>query len=311
MPRFGTIIAVLSLASCALAYGWRAPFRDLPQGIKLETAAAAEQKGDIARARNDYLMAVSYYQRAVRAGAPNSELYTKLGIAQFQLGNRGAARKSFLEAVKIDPRNADALNNVGALLCVDKKYKPALHYLKQALEIDEANAAYHVNIGEAWAGLGQIDRAMTEYARALRARSRLFRVQPGRSGRAAPDSGAAGTRGFPDRQGLCQEGEPGWVARLSAPRQGRPLSPDGRRIHRQGVRRTVAGSAAQEDRETIGPVAIFLGSLNCEAKRAIAMVRSRPLPLQRFQNCCTPEPLLLSGVFLWKTPPFATLKEGT
>lgn len=149
MPRFGTIIAVLSLASCALAYGWRAPFRDLPQGIKLETAAAAEQKGDIARARNDYLMAVSYYQRAVRAGAPNSELYTKLGIAQFQLGNRGAARKSFLEAVKIDPRNADALNNVGALLCVDKKYKPALHYLKQALEIDEANAAYHVNIGEA------------------------------------------------------------------------------------------------------------------------------------------------------------------
>jgi tetratricopeptide (TPR) repeat protein len=167
MKRLATIIAYLSLASGAAAYGWRAPFRDLPQGIQLETAAAAEQKGDIARARDDYSTAVANYQRAARIGAPNSELYTKLGIAQFKLGNKSAARKSFLQAVKIDPRNADALNNVGALLCVDKKYKPALHYLKQALEINEASAPYHVNLGEAWVGLGQIDRAMTEYARAL------------------------------------------------------------------------------------------------------------------------------------------------
>lgn len=167
MKRLITIIASLSLASCAAASSWRAPFRDLPQGIKLETAAAAEQKGDIARARSDYVSAVAYYQRAVRASAPNSSLYTKLGIAQFQLGNRGAARKSFFQAIKIDPRNADAMNNIGAVYCVDKKYKSALQYLKQALEINEENASYHVNLGEAWAGLGQLDRAMTEYGRAL------------------------------------------------------------------------------------------------------------------------------------------------
>jgi hypothetical protein len=33
--------------------------------------------------------------------------------------------------------------------------------------------------------------------------------------------------------------------------------------------------------------------------------------LQRFQNCCTPEPLLLSGIFLKKMPPLATLKRAS
>jgi tetratricopeptide (TPR) repeat protein len=153
--------------SCAAAYGWRSPFRDLPQGISLDTASAAEQKGDIARARNDYVSAAAYYQRALRAGKPDSQLYNKLGIAQLKLNETSAARKSFQQAIKIDPRNANALNNLGATLCVDKKYKSALRYLKQALEIDEENAAFHVNMGEAWAGLQQIDRAMTEYARAF------------------------------------------------------------------------------------------------------------------------------------------------
>jgi tetratricopeptide (TPR) repeat protein len=42
-----------------------------------------------------------------------------------------------------------------------------VHYLKQALALDESNASAHLNIAEAWAGLGQMERAMTEYARAL------------------------------------------------------------------------------------------------------------------------------------------------
>lgn len=167
MKKLATIIAAMSLASCAAAYGWRAPLRDLPKGITLETATAAEQKGDLARARNDYASAAAYYQQALRTGAPDSQLYNKLGIAQLKLDEKSAARKSFLQAIKTDPRNANALNNLGALFCVEKKYKTALRYMKDALALDEGNAAFHVNMAETWAGLSQIDRAMTEYARAL------------------------------------------------------------------------------------------------------------------------------------------------
>jgi tetratricopeptide (TPR) repeat protein len=141
--------------------------RDLPKGISLETATAAEQKGDIARARSDYQSAIAYYQRALRVSGPNAQLYNKLGIVQLSLKDYGAARKSFQEAVRTDPHNANALNNLGALMCIQKKYKPALTDLRQALELDEANASYHVNMAEAWVGLNEIDRAMNEYARAM------------------------------------------------------------------------------------------------------------------------------------------------
>ncbi len=59
------------------------------------------------------------------------------------------------------------LNNMGAVQYLDKKYKPAIRYLKQALALDEGNASAHLNMAECWAGLGEMDRAMTEYARAL------------------------------------------------------------------------------------------------------------------------------------------------
>ncbi|MFY9748716.1 MAG: tetratricopeptide repeat protein, partial [Acidobacteriaceae bacterium] len=63
--------------------------------------------------------------------------------------------------------NVDALNNLGAVYCLQRKYRPAVRYLKQALALDESKAATHLNLAEAWMGQHQTDRAMTEYARAL------------------------------------------------------------------------------------------------------------------------------------------------
>jgi tetratricopeptide (TPR) repeat protein len=91
----------------------------------------------------------------------------KLAVAEFKLGNKGAARKHFSQAVKCDANNAVAFNNLGALALVDKKYNPAVRYLKHSLALDEQNATAHLNIAEAWMGLEEVDRAMTEYARAL------------------------------------------------------------------------------------------------------------------------------------------------
>ena len=179
MKRVASVITAMSLLSCAAAYGWRAPMRDLPKGINLETASAAEQKGDIARAHDDDLSAVAYYQRALRAGGADAHLYNKLGVVQLALKEDGAARKSFQNALKADPRNANALNNLGALMCIQKKYKSALTDLRQALELDETNASYHVNMAEAWVGLNQIDRAMNEYSRAMELDPDVFDVENG------------------------------------------------------------------------------------------------------------------------------------
>jgi len=160
-------MAAIGLAFCPAAYASTELAPDLPKVDKFEAVKAAELKGDLARIHENYWIAVSYYEEALRADPENSELYNKLGIVELKLNNRGPARKEFTLAVKYDPRNISALNNLGAVSFLDRKYKPAVRYLKQALALDESSAPSHLNLAEAWMAMGQVDYAMTEYTRAL------------------------------------------------------------------------------------------------------------------------------------------------
>lgn len=166
MRKLLTLLAATSLAICMAHYCRAESSLDVKTDT-FQAAKSAELKGDLERAHNNYILAISYYELAVRNDPKNSNLLNKLGICELKIGERNSARKYFSQAVKYDPRNISALNNLGAASCLDKKYKNAVKYLKQALELDESSAAAHLNLAEAWMGLNQIDRAMTEYARAL------------------------------------------------------------------------------------------------------------------------------------------------
>jgi tetratricopeptide (TPR) repeat protein len=161
------MFATVSLLACAGLYGGAEPTTTATAPDRLEHARAAEVKGDRARMQNDYSAAVSYFQDALRTDRQNPRLYNKLGIAELQLRQRGAARKYFKLALKCEPRNIAALNNLGVTALLDKKYLPAIGYLKQALALDESAASTHLNLAEAWMGSGDAERAMTEYARAI------------------------------------------------------------------------------------------------------------------------------------------------
>lgn len=140
---------------------------DVPTTDRLQFARSQEAKGDLARARSNNSEAIDYYRSALRINSQNPTLLNKLAVAELQKGDRGAARKHLKQAVKIDPRNVPAWNNLGVLSCIDRKYNAAIRYLKSALALQETNASAHLNMAEAWFGLGEVDRAMTEYTRAL------------------------------------------------------------------------------------------------------------------------------------------------
>lgn len=159
------VIGCLGLTLWAGGRAWAAA--DIPVSERAEVAKTAELKGDLARAHQNYGLAAAYYHDALKAAPTNSILANKMGMAFLQAGDRGAAKKAFKQAVKLNPRFADAYNNLGAVACIERKYNPAVHYLKQALALDENMASAHLNMAEAWAGLSNMDRAMTEYARAL------------------------------------------------------------------------------------------------------------------------------------------------
>ena len=161
------IVGWMTLAVATMASAKSSVFADVPRLEQIKIAEAAELKGDLSRLHEEYATAINYYRTALRANPSSAKLQNKLGIAYLQLNNKRAARKAFAEAIKLDPYSANALNNMGALNCLEKKYNPAIRYLKQALALDESNASAHLNMAESWAGLGEMDHAMTEYARAL------------------------------------------------------------------------------------------------------------------------------------------------
>jgi tetratricopeptide (TPR) repeat protein len=162
-----TLLAATSLAICAAPYSRADSSLDAPRPDVFQIAKSAELKGDLERIHNNYILAISYYQAALRADPKNPIILNKLGISELKIGSRGAARRHFAQALKADSRNISALNNLGAVYYLDKKYKNAIKYLKEALELDETSAPAHLNLAEAWMGMNEVDRAMTEYARAI------------------------------------------------------------------------------------------------------------------------------------------------
>lgn len=171
-----TLIVLAAVGLLASAASWAA---DLPKSDKMQVAKTQELKGDSARVRNNNTEAVYFYRSALRIDSQNSVLLNKLGVAELQSGERRAARKHLNQAVKYDSRNVPAWNNLGVLACIERKYNPAIRYLKQALALQETNASAHLNMAEAWFGLGEVDRAMTEYTRALELDADILSSNPG------------------------------------------------------------------------------------------------------------------------------------
>jgi tetratricopeptide (TPR) repeat protein len=161
------LMLITGLLIYASPYGRTDPTPNPAANDHQTGAMKAEERGDLARLHGNYSLAAAYYQAALRVSRQDATLYNKLGIVELQQGQRGQARKNFTLALKYNPQLIAVVNNLGAVALLDKKYKPAVAYFKQALAMDETVASTHLNLAEAWMGLGETDRAMTEYSRAL------------------------------------------------------------------------------------------------------------------------------------------------
>lgn len=176
MRTFVLAIAIGLLLTGSVSYGATSA-TDLPKNTGEEQrlkVADLEMRGDLARIHGDYLRSIDDYHSAIRLDPKNSKLYNKLGVSELKAEQLHAAKSDFAKSSKLDPKFAAALNNLGAVACMEKKYSAATKYLKQALALDETDAPLHVNLGEAWLGLGQMDRALAEYSRALELDGDIF-----------------------------------------------------------------------------------------------------------------------------------------
>jgi Flp pilus assembly protein TadD len=125
--RIGLVMMLIMLSRYSSA-------TPVPQQEKVNmdamTVAQLEKAGDQARGQKDYTEAIRYFQAAVRKDRKNSVLYNKLGLAELKNNNPEAARLDFQRAAKCDSKNADAINNIGAVDFMQKKYGSAAKYFK-------------------------------------------------------------------------------------------------------------------------------------------------------------------------------------
>jgi tetratricopeptide (TPR) repeat protein len=123
-----------------------------------------EMRGDIFMARKMFREAVEMYQ-SMPADSPIT--WNKVGIDYHQMGQLGLARKSYERSVKLNPKYAEAINNLGTVAYAQKSYRRAANYYKKALIFTPESASIHSNLGTAHFARKKYEDAMTEYQRAL------------------------------------------------------------------------------------------------------------------------------------------------
>jgi len=75
-------------------------------------------------------------------------------VQLYEAGNPIQSKALFLEAIKEDPRNAEAYYYLGTL-SIDSDYESAIDYLQKAIDLAGTNAKYHLMLGNAYGAKAQ------------------------------------------------------------------------------------------------------------------------------------------------------------
>jgi tetratricopeptide (TPR) repeat protein len=128
---------------------------------KLELAA------DVLRARRFPEDALDYYGYAMRRGGPQQDLLIRMGVTELELRNITLARTYFLQVVRLQKKNAQGWNNLGAAEYVEGRYGSAISDYSKAIKLDKKSAIYHSNLGTAYFEEKNFERARQQFDIAL------------------------------------------------------------------------------------------------------------------------------------------------
>lgn len=154
-------IVIFSIGLIALAAAPASPQATLGPG----------ERGDLFMARKMYREAIDAYREGA---AKSAVLRDKIGIAYHQLGDLNAALKNYRSAIKLDPKYADAINNVGTVFYAQKKYKSAISRYRKALILTPDSASIWSNLGTAYYARGRYTEMSEAYGKALQLDPQVF-----------------------------------------------------------------------------------------------------------------------------------------
>lgn len=145
---------------------WKVVAPHLPDPLtaspdKLETA------GDVLRARRFPQDAITFYRAAVINGGDQVRLLKKEGVVQLEMQHGLLARLCFQQAIKLNKKDAEAWNNLGASDFMLGSAHTAISEYKHAVKLRKTSAVFHSNLALAFFEVREAQSARTELNRAF------------------------------------------------------------------------------------------------------------------------------------------------
>ena len=109
-----------------------------------------------------YEDAFSLIDKAIEIDPNNAEAYRNRGAMRFFYGDTLKALNDENKAVELAPNNPNALNSRGAILREMGKYKEAIADYNRVLDIDKNNAEAYCRRGIAYLYLGDYDKSISD-----------------------------------------------------------------------------------------------------------------------------------------------------
>jgi tetratricopeptide (TPR) repeat protein len=137
------------------------------KGDPQETARRALQKGDQHLAQNKYPEAIIEYRRAVQADPRLGPARLKLANVYATTGDGPNALREYARAAELLPDDNDAQRRAGAFMLIAGRYQDAQGLAQRMLSRDANNLDGQILLGNALAGLRDMDGAVTAMERAV------------------------------------------------------------------------------------------------------------------------------------------------
>jgi tetratricopeptide (TPR) repeat protein len=163
------------------------------------SAKDLEVQADILRARRFPKSAMDYYGYALQRGANPTQIYKKIGMTHLEMREVELARVYFKKVVKLNHKDSEGWNDLGAVEYLDRNFGAAVGDYKHAVKIDPKSAVYHSNLGVAYFDRKDYKNSSAELQEALTLDPGIFTRSSGAAGVSAHVLSSA------DRARFCME----------------------------------------------------------------------------------------------------------
>ena len=120
------------------------------------------------RAKGELDRAIADYSEAIRIDPRYADAYYNRAIAFKAKGDLDRAIADYNEAIRLNPRDALAYNNRGIAYQAKGDFAGAIIEYDEAIRLDPGNALAHYNRAIAYRSVGDLERAIADYDAAIR-----------------------------------------------------------------------------------------------------------------------------------------------